>query len=83
MCEWSDGVHSLEIEHIDTEKGSMSGVLFKGLEKKEVNGEVVYTGTVEPDITDLPDFYLGYTKLMARCLCACLRTQRFCTPWLC
>ena len=65
MCEWSDGVHSLEIEHIDTEKGSMSGVLFKGLEKKEVNGEVVYTGTVEPDITDLPDFYLGYTKLMA------------------
>lgn len=43
----------------------MSGVLFKGLEKKEVNGEVVYTGTVEPDITDLPDFYLGYTKLMA------------------
>ena len=65
VCEWSDGVHSLEIEHIDTEKGSMSGVLFKGLEKKEVNGEVVYTGTVEPDITDLPDFYLGYTKLMA------------------
>ena len=34
VCEWSDGVHSLEIEHIDTEKGSMSGVLFKGLEKK-------------------------------------------------
>ena len=65
VCEWSDGVHSLEIEHIDTEKGSMSGVLFKGLEKKEVDGEVVYTGTVEPDITDLPDFYLGYTKLMA------------------
>ena len=65
VCEWSDGVHSLEIEHINTEKGSMSGVLFKGLEKKEVNGEVVYTGTVEPDITDLPDFYLGYTKLMA------------------
>ena len=23
VCEWSDGVHSLEIEHIDTEKGSM------------------------------------------------------------
>lgn len=65
VCEWSDGVHSLEVEHIDTEKGSMSGVLFKGLEKKEVNGEVVYTGTVEPEITDLPNFYSSYVNLKA------------------
>lgn len=65
VCEWSDGAHSIEIEHIDTEKGAMSGVLLKGLEKKTVDGEVTYTGTVEPDITDLPNFYLGYVNLKA------------------
>lgn len=65
VCEWSDGAQSIEIEHIDTEKGAMSGVLLKGLEKKTVDGEVTYTGTVEPDITDLPNFYLGYVNLKA------------------
>lgn len=65
VCEWSDGAQSIEIEHIDTEKGVMSGVLLKGLEKKTVDGEVTYTGTVEPDITDLPNFYLGYVNLKA------------------
>lgn len=65
VCEWSDKTHSIEIAHIDTEKGVMSGVLLKGLEKKTVDGEVTYTGVVEPEITDLPNFYLGYTKLMA------------------
>lgn len=66
VCEWSDGAQSIEIEHIDTEKGTMSGVLLKGLEKKTVDGEVTYTGTVEPDITDLPNFYLGYVNLKAK-----------------
>lgn len=65
VCEWSDGAHSLEIEHIDTEKGVMSGVLLKGLEKKTVDGEVTYTGTVEPEIETLPNFYLGYVNLKA------------------
>lgn len=65
VCEWSDGAHSLEIEHIDTEKGAMSGVLLKGLEKKTVDGEVTYTGVVEPEITDLPNFYDTYVNLKA------------------
>ena len=65
VCEWSDKTHSIEIAHIDTEKGAMSGVLLKGLEKKTVDGEVTYTGVVEPEITDLPNFYLGYVNLKA------------------
>lgn len=65
VCEWSDGAQSIEIEHIDTEKGAMSGVLLKGLEKKTVDGEVTYTGTVEPEIETLPNFYLGYVNLKA------------------
>lgn len=65
VCEWSDGAQSIEIEHIDTEKGVMSGVLLKGLEKKTVDGEVTYTGVVEPEITDLPNFYDTYVNLKA------------------
>lgn len=65
VCEWSDGAQSIEIEHIDTEKGAMSGVLLKGLEKKTVDGEVTYTGVVEPEITDLPNFYDAYVNLKA------------------
>lgn len=65
VCEWSDKTHSIEIAHIDTEKGVMSGVLLKGLEKKTVDGEVTYTGVVEPEITDLPNFYQSYVKLKA------------------
>ncbi|WP_278888372.1 hypothetical protein [Leyella stercorea] len=65
VCEWSDGAHSIEIAHIDTEKGVMSGVLLKGLEKKTVDGEVTYTGVVEPEITDLPNFYDTYVNLKA------------------
>lgn len=66
VCEWSDGAHSIEIAHIDTEKGVMSGVLLKGLEKKTVDGEVTYTGVVEPEITDLPNFYDTYVNLKAK-----------------
>lgn len=66
VCEWSDGAHSLEIEHIDTEKGVMSGVLLKGLEKKTVDGEVTYTGVVEPEIETLPNFYDTYVNLKAQ-----------------
>ena len=66
VCEWSDGAHSLEIEHIDTEKGVMSDVLLKGLEKKTVNGEVTYTGVVEPEIKTLPNFYDAYVNLKAK-----------------
>ncbi|WP_278671431.1 hypothetical protein [Leyella stercorea] len=66
VCEWSDGAQSIEIEHIDTEKGTMSGVLLKGLEKKTVDGEVTYTGVVEPEITDLPNFYDTYVNLKAK-----------------
>lgn len=65
VCEWSDKTHSIEIAHIDTEKGVMSGVLLKGLEKKTVDGEVTYTGVVEPEITDLPNFYDTYVNLKA------------------
>lgn len=65
VCEWSDGAQSIEIEHIDTEKGTMSGVLLKGLEKKTVDGEVTYTGTVEPEIKTLPNFYDAYVNLKA------------------
>ena len=66
VCEWSDKTHSIEIAHIDTEKGVMSGVLLKGLEKKTVDGEVTYTGVVEPEITDLPNFYDTYVNLKAK-----------------
>jgi len=66
VCEWSDGAQSFEIEHIDTEKGTMSGVLLKGLEKKTVNGEVTYTGVVEPEIKTLPNFYDTYVNLKAK-----------------
>lgn len=65
VCEWSDKTQSIEIEHIDTEKGTMSGVLLKGLEKKTVDGEVTYTGTVEPEIETLPNFYDAYVNLKA------------------
>lgn len=65
VCEWSDKTHSIEIEHIDTEKGVMSGVLLKGLEKKTVDGEVTYTGVVEPEIKTLPNFYDTYVNLKA------------------
>ena len=65
VCEWSDGAQSIEIEHIDTEKGTMSGVLLKGLEKKTVDGEVTYTGVVEPEIETLPNFYDAYVNLKA------------------
>ena len=65
VCEWSDGAQSIEIEHIDTEKGTMSGVLLKGLEKKTVDGEVTYTGVVEPEIETLPNFYDTYVNLKA------------------
>lgn len=65
VCEWSDGAQSIEIEHIDTEKGAMSGVLLKGLEKKTVDGEVTYTGVVEPEIETLPNFYDAYVNLKA------------------
>ena len=65
VCEWSDGAQSIEIEHIDTEKGAMSGVLLKGLEKKTVDGEVTYTGVVEPEIKTLPNFYDTYVNLKA------------------
>lgn len=65
VCEWSDGAQSIEIEHIDTEKGAMSGVLLKGLEKKTVDGEVTYTGVVEPEIETLPNFYDTYVNLKA------------------
>lgn len=65
VCEWSDGAQSIEIEHINTEKGAMSGVLLKGLEKKTVDGEVTYTGTVEPEIETLPNFYDAYVNLKA------------------
>lgn len=65
VCEWSDGAQSIEIEHIDTEKGTMSGVLLKGLEKKTVDGEVTYTGVVEPEIKTLPNFYDTYVNLKA------------------
>lgn len=66
VCEWSDKTHSIEIEHIDTEKGVMSDVLLKGLEKKTVDGEVTYTGVVEPDIKTLPNFYDTYVNLKAK-----------------
>lgn len=66
VCEWSDGAQSIEIEHIDTEKGTMSGVLLKGLEKKTVDGEVTYTGVVEPEIKTLPNFYDTYVNLKAK-----------------
>lgn len=66
VCEWSDGAQSIEIEHIDTEKGTMSGVLLKGLEKKTVDGEVTYTGVVEPEIKTLPNFYDAYVNLKAQ-----------------
>lgn len=66
VCEWSDGAQSIEIEHIDTENGTMSGVLLKGLEKKTVDGEVTYTGTVEPEIETLPNFYDAYVNLKAK-----------------
>lgn len=66
VCEWTDGAQSIEIEHIDTEKGTMSGVLLKGLEKKTVDGEVTYTGTVEPEIKTLPNFYDAYVNLKAK-----------------
>lgn len=65
VCEWSDKTHSIEIAHIDTEKGTMSGVLLKGLEKKTVDGEVTYTGVVEPEIKTLPNFYDTYVNLKA------------------
>ena len=65
VCEWSDKTHSIEIAHIDTEKGAMSGVLLKGLEKKTVDGEVTYTGVVEPEIETLPNFYETYVNLKA------------------
>lgn len=65
VCEWSDGAQSIEIAHIDTEKGVMSGVLLKGLEKKTVDGEVTYTGVVEPEIETLPNFYDTYVNLKA------------------
>lgn len=66
VCEWSDKTHSIEIAHIDTEKGVMSDVLLKGLEKKTVNGEVTYTGVVEPEIKTLPNFYDTYVNLKAK-----------------
>lgn len=66
VCEWTDGAHSIEIAHIDTEKGTMSGVLLKGLEKKTVDGEVTYTGVVEPEIKTLPNFYDAYVNLKAK-----------------
>lgn len=66
VCEWTDGAQSIEIEHIDTEKGAMSGVLLKGLEKKTVDGEVTYTGVVEPEIKTLPNFYDTYVNLKAK-----------------
>lgn len=66
VCEWTDGAQSIEIEHINTEKGAMSGVLLKGLEKKTVDGEVTYTGTVEPEIETLPNFYDAYVNLKAK-----------------
>lgn len=66
VCEWSDKTHSIEIEHINTEKGTMSGVLLKGLEKKTVDGEVTYTGVVEPEIETLPNFYDAYVNLKAK-----------------
>lgn len=66
VCEWSDGAQSIEIEHIDTEKGVMSDVLLKGLEKKTVDGEVTYTGVVEPEIKTLPNFYDTYVNLKAK-----------------
>lgn len=66
VCEWSDGAQSIEIEYIDTEKGAMSGVLLKGLEKKTVDGEVTYTGVVEPEIKTLPNFYDTYVNLKAK-----------------
>lgn len=66
VCEWRDGAQSIEIEHIDTEKGTMSGVLLKGLEKKTVDGEVTYTGVVEPEIKTLPNFYDTYVNLKAK-----------------
>lgn len=66
VCEWSDKTQSIEIEHIDTEKGAMSGVLLKGLEKKTVDGEVTYTGVVEPEIKTLPNFYDTYVNLKAK-----------------
>lgn len=66
VCEWSDGAQSIEIEHIDTEKGTMSGVLLNGLEKKTVDGEVTYTGVVEPEIKTLPNFYDTYVNLKAK-----------------
>ncbi|WP_419515314.1 hypothetical protein [Leyella stercorea] len=66
VCEWSDGAQSIEIAHIDTEKGTMSGVLLKGLEKKTVDGEVTYTGVVEPEIKTLPNFYDAYVNLKAK-----------------
>lgn len=66
VCEWSDGAQSIEIEHIDTEKGAMSGVLLKGLEKKTVDGEVTYTGVVEPEIKTFPNFYDTYVNLKAK-----------------
>lgn len=66
VCEWSDKTHSIEIAHIDTEKGVMSDVLLKGLEKKTVGGEVTYTGVVEPEIKTLPNFYDTYVNLKAK-----------------
>lgn len=65
VCEWSDKTHSIEIAHIGTEKGAMFGVLLKGLEKKTVDGEVTYTGVVEPEIETLPNFYDTYVNLKA------------------
>lgn len=44
----------------------MSGVLLKGLEKKTVDGEVTYTGVVEPEIKTLPNFYDAYVNLKAK-----------------
>lgn len=66
VCEWSDKTHSIEIAHIDTEKGVMSDVLLKGLEKKTVDGEVTYTGVVEPEIKTLPNFYDTYVNPKAK-----------------
>ena len=52
VCEWSDGVHSLEIEHIDTEKGSMSGVMANVEAKIDESGDlyatIVFTDEDEP-----------------------------------
>ena len=65
LCEWTDGSYSINLSSVNTEQGTLQGLTFKGLTKQEDGENILYLGTVTPEIETLPAYYQSFQNLQA------------------